>query len=1227
MSMAHLFGPPTIDDVRARAATVALPRPVLVNAAARVLAESGSLLLCGPPGSGRSHALRMVAATIAERGRTPVVLHAGGTAFAAVSEAVEGPIADVETGARRLATHLRAHDGVLLIDDWPDLDGGSQKVVQAVQESASATVIATGPVARLGWRVVPLAPLTGAEVEALLSRLLASTTEWSDGAPSCDVRLVETALALAGPWPGPVVRFAQSLIRADALTYRDGGRPTVREQALATLLRSFTVDPVWPLPRLAPPVVRLATVIAWAQPIDLGTAIQLARGRISDVDELVRVRWLAERSGVLRFAGPVARRLQRESDPEACTALVRHWKTLAPTPWLRIASVLGRTADPGLLADLGARALQALLPVDPAEALDLALMCPPPLEHDPKGIACFLECHGMRAQADHQRHGPEAALRVIDRVPVTLGARTPARARFDRIRGQLYWALGRTREAAGAYEAAAGTGSVLPLVERARLLHHAGTAFAEVGDMGGAVRCFEAALEAFRPKNQPRSVMAVARGLCAAYAQLGEREKAEQAGREALELARSLAFERLAVLVRLDLADAAIAAGDLEGAEGHLDDAADAAVRDPGREPHIARRLAQLAVQRRDARGADLAQRAVASAVEHEALVECGLGWALCAWAEAQAGDDEACQRSSRHALRILRQAGAGAELALARLFLAEACLEVSRHEEASDHAEAVVHFANEFARPPLHDWAQRVLMRARGPERRTPVQRLTNLATRIALRDNLDELLAELASATVELMVADRAMVVLIDQDGTPRPVAQAGAHAYAAPSMSIVERVLSTGREVVATDLAERGDLRERASVVAMNLHAAIGLPLAVEGEVLGALYLDSQHTPTGEMATALALLRALAAHASVALHQARLTESIRQRAAAAERAWRYADDLLRAVPTPVVIAEPTGATVDLNRAAEEWLTQDTTPVTERLEPLSGGFAEEYHLRTDDGRQVPVHVTRSEAVAPDGRTLTLFGFTDLSTRIAAEAQMARAAEIARESTAAKSRFLLSMSHELRTPLNAITGYAEMLIEDLDDEMACDDLGRVVASAKRLLGLIDNVLDISRIEAGRLDVELEMEDLADTIATAARRLRPFALERGISLSCECHDLGRFCTDHNRVDQVVDQLVKNAIEHAGASEVAIVARADVDHVTIEVSDDGSGIPEERMATLFQPFQRLDPAERPGGAGLGLAIGFRIAQRLGGVLSVDTVRGQGSRFRLFLPRADFSPPVR
>jgi two-component system sensor histidine kinase KdpD len=183
--------------------------------------------------------------------------------------------------------------------------------------------------------------------------------------------------------------------------------------------------------------------------------------------------------------------------------------------------------------------------------------------------------------------------------------------------------------------------------------------------------------------------------------------------------------------------------------------------------------------------------------------------------------------------------------------------------------------------RPPLRQWADQVLTRH---QRTLPfdgrLERLTELAVRIALQADLDELMKELATAAVELVDAERAMVLKI-QEGEPRVVARAGQLQGDPPSMSIVHRVISLGREVVVADVAERGDLRDATSVV----------PLMSSGTVEGVLYLDSRRHPAGALSESTALLRALGAHASVALHNAELARQIRHRA---EEAQELAHDL---------------------------------------------------------------------------------------------------------------------------------------------------------------------------------------------------------------------------------------------------------------------------------------------------------------------------------------------
>ncbi|MEQ1617679.1 MAG: ATP-binding protein, partial [Terricaulis sp.] len=227
-----------------------------------------------------------------------------------------------------------------------------------------------------------------------------------------------------------------------------------------------------------------------------------------------------------------------------------------------------------------------------------------------------------------------------------------------------------------------------------------------------------------------------------------------------------------------------------------------------------------------------------------------------------------------------------------------------------------------------------------------------------------------------------------------------------------------------------------------------------------------------------------------------------------------------------------------------------------------------------------------------------------------------------------AKSQFLANMSHELRTPLNAIIGYAEMLredCEDSDDAAAALDLTRILTSAHHLLGLIGEVLDLSKIEAGRMEIAPAPFDPTSMLRELVDSVRPLAAQNGstLHLHAEC---GAFTanTDAIRVRQCVLNLLSNACKFVqnGAIEARLGRRTldGVDHFDVIVRDTGIGMAPEFVAQLFQPFVQADPslAQRHGGTGLGLTITRRLALLMGGDVAVESVAGRGSEFTLTLP---------
>jgi signal transduction histidine kinase/ActR/RegA family two-component response regulator len=238
---------------------------------------------------------------------------------------------------------------------------------------------------------------------------------------------------------------------------------------------------------------------------------------------------------------------------------------------------------------------------------------------------------------------------------------------------------------------------------------------------------------------------------------------------------------------------------------------------------------------------------------------------------------------------------------------------------------------------------------------------------------------------------------------------------------------------------------------------------------------------------------------------------------------------------------------------------------------------------------------------------------------RAEAAAEQARAeAELANH---AKSEFLSRMSHELRTPLNAVLGFGQLLsMRDLD-EPERESVDQILKGGQHLLGLINEILDIARIEAGKLALSLEPVQVSETIREALDLVRPLASEREIEITV---DLGtgdaHVIADRQRLSQVLLNLLSNAIKynHVTGSVRIGVARAPDETIQVEVADTGAGMSAEDLARLFNPFERLGADERQiAGTGLGLTLSKGLVEAMGGRLVVESELGTGSTFRIEL----------
>lgn len=253
----------------------------------------------------------------------------------------------------------------------------------------------------------------------------------------------------------------------------------------------------------------------------------------------------------------------------------------------------------------------------------------------------------------------------------------------------------------------------------------------------------------------------------------------------------------------------------------------------------------------------------------------------------------------------------------------------------------------------------------------------------------------------------------------------------------------------------------------------------------------------------------------------------------------------------------------------------------------------------------------------------------TEMREHMATAAGLRRAAEEAERASVAKADFLARMSHELRTPLNAVIGYSQMLLEDAaeeGDEESAQDLEKIHRAGATLLRLVNEVLDLSKIEAGRMQLDPTLVSLDTLIAATAAEFSARAEAAGLALTVEAApDLGTAFIDAPKTRQALAQIIDNALKYTREGGVRIAARgvteAGMEMIQIAVEDSGVGIAPAALPGLFEQFTAEDDssASKYGGRGLGLALARKLCRLMGGDITVVSRLGRGSVFTLSLPR--------
>jgi PAS domain S-box-containing protein len=296
---------------------------------------------------------------------------------------------------------------------------------------------------------------------------------------------------------------------------------------------------------------------------------------------------------------------------------------------------------------------------------------------------------------------------------------------------------------------------------------------------------------------------------------------------------------------------------------------------------------------------------------------------------------------------------------------------------------------------------------------------------------------------------------------------------------------------------------------------------------------------------------------------------------------------------------------------------------------------ISEELHLLHADGGRIPVEISAS-VVEVGGERVIQGIVRDLTERRRAEAAMEEAKRLAEQANQTKSRFLANMSHELRTPLNAIIGYSEMLREEAEEggqEAMVPDLDKIQGAGRHLLGLINDILDLSKVEAGRMELFLERLETEPFVREVASTVEPLVRQRGNALRLEIGDApAHLRTDATKLRQILLNLLGNAAKFTENGTVTLRVERHAaeggERVRFRVIDTGIGMTPEQVGRLFQPFTQADASttRRYGGTGLGLTISKHFAEMMGGEVQVESEPGAGTEFRVELPVEVGEPTV-
>ncbi|MGB8646166.1 MAG: GAF domain-containing protein [Anaerolineae bacterium] len=519
----------------------------------------------------------------------------------------------------------------------------------------------------------------------------------------------------------------------------------------------------------------------------------------------------------------------------------------------------------------------------------------------------------------------------------------------------------------------------------------------------------------------------------------------------------------------------------------------------------------------------------------------------------------------------------------------------------------------------------------------------LTEIGREISSTLDMQTVLERITRNAREMLTGETSAVFMLEPDGqTLRPIAAIGKIADAVMAYrprlgaGLIGAITQNGvAEIVQDALQDPRSMHLAGTSYNEEGEKLMVAPLMAGVQRVGAMAIwrgnrDRIFTPDE-----LEFLIGLSRQAAIAIQNARLFNEIQQQR-------EYFESVVQTSPVAIVLVDPYQNVVSWNPAAEKLFGYSRQEAVGRN--LDDLVANDPEIRTSAERFTPqsyrgqTHHAITRRTRQDGTLIDveLFGeIIQLSGRIVGGfaiyhdiTEIQRARQAAEDANKAKSNFLANMSHELRTPLNAIIGYSEMLTEEAEgigQERLVPDLRKINIAGKHLLDLINAILDLSKIEAGRMELYLETFDIARMVNDVAVVIQPLVAKNDNRLQVRvAGDVGMMHADLTKVRQSLFNLLSNACkftEHGTVIvEVAREQREGADWVTFRVTDTGIGLTPAQKARLFQEFTQADTstARKYGGTGLGLALSRRFCTMMGGEITVESEPGRGSVFTILLP---------